>query len=462
MNTVLFSPDGSWWNLKGPHVPLDRATVVTKKVRKYTHENTYYTVLACASINNPGHIFYQLQISTLRESKRTTSQRRHFYIFNRLLEEFPIPTEIYEEAENKLMRKIDKRMLELLENKINSLDESKCTLQVSQSCEKPVKKTTEKKAYVYQKSNRKKKGKRSQKKSHNKRRGGNSKNIRQSKTRSKDDNITQGMSEVKKLESNSRNEIKDVSFKVPTKSSETHIDHRVDDMVTANTCLEQSENQFIVTTRDISAIQMLLRVSSYLADPCHTMNKKLVGNKSNALVKKVERKRERLFGFYVDVTMDTATVTFDIVDKHETMIAQLMFRIWMHNIVGVVIVVLKQIDNIRQALLPVKHRGLEWQDEMFTRNENELFVGDEQNFTIDTVAPNENAIGAYPDNDLIDDAYTIGEDYDIGYDADIEDNCNEYDDDDDEFIGGIMGVYCRSGIHINYSDICGEVDNSGD
>ncbi|KAL4232525.1 Beta-1 [Mactra antiquata] len=430
----------------GPHVPLDRTAVVTKRVRKYTHENDFYTVLACSNIHDPGKIFYQLEISKPKGSKRKSSERRDFYIFNRLLQEFPIPTEIYEKAEDKLKRKIDYKMLELLENKIKSLEEN--TAQVSLPCQKSVNQPTQEKKYQ---KPRRKNGKGSQKKGGNRRRGGKSKVQNATKTRKtqlKGDNCIKGMPEVKEPECNVRHGVKDlIPTTLPT-SSLLHFDPEVCDVVRDTTQQEQSENSFSISTADKTTLQMLLRLASHFGRSKHNKNRAMepMSNRNNALVKWIDKKRDSIFGFYIEVNLNKVDVTFDTIDTHEKMLSQLTFKIWINGILRFITVAFRHIADVSQMLVPVLHKELQLTEFRLIQNKH---VDNQQPLMNAIEAPDDKTIELHPDNHVID----------------VTSNNDDDDDDngdDDEFIGGIMGVYCRSSIHVDYKGLFHKVDSVGE
>ncbi|KAL4240580.1 hypothetical protein ACF0H5_001372 [Mactra antiquata] len=125
MTTELFSPSGSSLNLTGPSVHLDSESVITMKVRRFTYGTSYYTLLACIDISNPQQIFYTFKSSHLTETEARYTEGGERYLMANLMNKFPVPREKYEEVEENLKEEVNRKMLQLIEDRIKSLEQEK-------------------------------------------------------------------------------------------------------------------------------------------------------------------------------------------------------------------------------------------------------------------------------------------------------------------------------------------------
>ncbi|KAL4240577.1 hypothetical protein ACF0H5_001369 [Mactra antiquata] len=448
MNKTLHSPDGTWWNLKGPDVPLDRATVVTKKVRKYTYENTFYTVLACASINEPENIFYQLEISRLIGTESETTEKRDFSIAKKLLREFPIPTEGYEIAEEKLKKRVDKTMLEILENKIKSLEAG--TTEVSIPCRKPLKKDKKEKQKRQRKSKQDKKTVTdSQVQQCTEQRIKTDKDIRKREASLEQTEVIHEITESKYYGTN------DIGKGMATGQSPVPFEEiRHDFALVSNPTVyfesemgerevhkvqEPRERPLVISTFDTAAIQKFVDMALSFYQQQHSYLKmKLVGNKDNALVNIDDRKKENMFGFHIEVNLDTLCVVFDTINVHMTLVTQLDNFNRINDIVSVIFAMRRNKANIHHTLLPVTYRDQRLQPLMISPGETECCAGNI-----------ERPVGNVGVNECV--VVELNSDEDVT-DINHDDKLNNEEDDDDEFIAGIMGIYCRSSIHTYYSE----------
>ncbi|KAL4219400.1 hypothetical protein ACF0H5_021980 [Mactra antiquata] len=235
----------------------------------------------------------------------------------------------------------------------------------------------------------------------------------------------------------------------------------------------------------LSALQILLRFVAFLHHvPCENYKtaKELVGDRTNALVKIDENRRESLFRFKVEVNIDITDATEAMIE-----ISQLVNSMKLYVIAKIFTTAIRQLSEFHQKLLPLQYKEENFQDLNVLYDSTEFYVerrrqdmGSRDDGKLDK-SPNvtdENTdetlkasqhmdIAELPDNDdlmkklpgtgpgaTVERTFSMPSvEFTAGKDEYVANAENDYfdDDDDDGYYGGILGVYCRSEIHADYS-----------